>query len=94
MSLEQRVRYCVFATLDQAEKGENREAACSHSDAGPGFFRGTGGFAGHDARRQLRNDMNLGGIGKTERAQCAFESIDQLPTIRFSWTRIARKAWR
>src|SRR5688500_10649800 len=45
-------------------------------------------FAGHDARGELRNDVDLCRLGQAECAQRAFESIDQLTTLAFARTSV------
>jgi len=43
------------------------DRAFLHCNPRPSFLAGAGGLAGHDAWRELRNDVNLRGIGQAER---------------------------
>src|SRR5262245_55792337 len=63
----------------------------SHGHPSPRFLARARWFAGHDARRELRNDVDLRGIGESECTQCAFESIDQLATLAFVRAAVARQ---
>src|SRR5687767_11772429 len=63
----------------------------SDRHARPCFLADAGRFAGHDARRELRHDVNLCSIGKAQRAQRAFEPFDELTSFTFAWTAVSRQ---
>jgi hypothetical protein len=63
----------------------------SNRHARPCFLADAGRFASHDARGELRNDVNLCSIGKAKRAQCAFEPFDELTSFTFARATVSRQ---